>query len=229
MYRVLIAEDDFRVAQIHESFLEKVEGMQLAAKAGNADETLKALDKHEVDLLLLDVYMPDELGTGILHKIRDTHPGVDIIMITAATDKAFLEKAIRYGVMDYLIKPVTLETFQEAISRYKDKKQVLEDTQEVNEDILRQMFRPSLDEQKESPSPLPTGIDANTLKKVKTILLDSRDGITSEEAGKRMGASRTTARRYLEYLVGIEEAYAEQVYGIVGRPERRYYVHQNIL
>ncbi|MGK0700962.1 hypothetical protein ACR3I8_16185 [Priestia flexa] len=48
--------------------------------------------------------------------------------------------------------------------------------------------------------------------------------MTAEELGKLLGASRTTSRRYLEYLISIREAKAELVYGIVGRPERKYYV-----
>ncbi|UOQ92397.1 response regulator [Halobacillus shinanisalinarum] len=228
MFRVVIAEDDFRVAQIHEEFLAKEKKMQLVGKASNAKETLQLLEEHSVDLLLLDVYMPDELGTELLHKIRERHPRVDMIMITAATDKAFLEKAINYGVQDYLIKPVTIQQFQESLARYQKKKNMLQSTEEVNQDILEQVFGSGSGQKEQDVPSLPTGIDFRTLEKIKTILMRENDGITSEKAGERIGASRTTARRYLEYLVGINEASVEQVYGIVGRPERRYYSNQQI-
>ncbi|SDJ27250.1 response regulator [Salimicrobium halophilum] len=221
MYHVLIAEDDFRVAGIHEEYLKQIPEMSLAAKALNAKEVMEALATHHIDLLLLDVYMPDELGTGLLHRIREEHPNVDIIMITAATDKAFLEKAIRYGVQDYLIKPVTLDNFRTSMDKYKQKKETLHRTDEVNEEVLKKMFGTS--PQPEEIPDLPTGIDAGTLKKVQQTLASKEEGITADETGKELGASRTTARRYLEYLVGENEAYSEQVYGIVGRPERRYF------
>ena len=92
MIKVVIAEDDFRIAQIHEEFLAKNEQLTLVGKAMNAKETLTILDKQYVDLLLLDVYMPDQLGTELLHKIRSDYPSVDIIMITAAKDKVFFRK-----------------------------------------------------------------------------------------------------------------------------------------
>ncbi|WP_163528982.1 response regulator [Halobacillus ihumii] len=225
MFRVVIAEDDFRVAQIHEEFLAKKGNMELIGKAGDAGETLQLLEDHPVDLLLLDVYMPDELGTELLHKIREQHPHVDIIMITAATDKAFLEKAINYGVQDYLIKPVTIEQFQDSLERYQKKKEILQSTNEVNKDMLREVFGSDPGPKRQKAPSLPTGIDYRTLDKIKQILQQESEGITSEKAGERIGASRTTARRYLEYLVGIHEASVEQVYGIVGRPERRYYWH----
>ncbi|UOQ45543.1 response regulator [Halobacillus salinarum] len=221
MFHVIIAEDDFRVAQIHEEFISQIEGLELAGKARDAEETMALLAAHEVDLVLLDVYMPDQLGTELLHRIREQYPLVDIIMITAAKDKAFLEKALSYGVHDYLIKPVTIEQFHNSLTRYKKKKELLNSTDEINSTMLHQVFGEA--PKKKSGKSLPTGIDARTLEKIIELLETEAEGITSELAGERIGASRTTARRYLEYLVGIDEAKVEQVYGIVGRPERRYY------
>jgi len=49
-----------------------------------------------------------------------------------------------------------------------------------------------------------------------------RDGLTTEEVGRHIGISRTTVRRYLEYLVSIGQVSADISYGSVGRPERIY-------
>lgn len=221
MINVIIAEDDFRVAQIHEAYLAEVKQMNLIGKASNAKETFELLGKLEVDLVLLDVYMPDQLGTELLAEIRENYPEVDIMMITAAADKAFVNKALHYGVEHYLVKPITIERFKEVMDQYKKKKELLKSVTEVSQDLLDHLFG-SGDKQIEKPL-LPSGIDYVTLKKVKEIIELESAGITSEKVGKKMGASRTTARRYLEYLVGIGEAISEHVYGIVGRPERRYY------
>ncbi|MDS8902257.1 HTH domain-containing protein, partial [Streptococcus pneumoniae] len=61
-------------------------------------------------------------------------------------------------------------------------------------------------------------------QKVQKLLAQYEDGVTAEKMGEEMGASRTTARRYLEYLVSTDDCYAELGYGIVGRPERKYFV-----
>src|SRR3954471_2644130 len=103
--RAAIAEDDFRVADIHEKFLNKFEGIEVVGKALNAKQTVEILDQKKPDLLLLDVYMPDQLGSNLLPVIRQKYPQVDIIMITADTDKEILEKALHYGVEYFLIKP----------------------------------------------------------------------------------------------------------------------------
>ncbi|EQB34906.1 MULTISPECIES: response regulator [Virgibacillus] len=222
MINVAIAEDDFRVAQIHEGYLEKEQDMQIVGKAMNATETMDLLKDKRIDLILLDVYMPDQLGTELLHQIRYHHPGVDIIIITAARDKAFLEKSLGYGVFQYLIKPVDLQLFSKTMEQYKKQKQVLNTAAEVNQDILNQVFGKRITDSNETNN-LPLGIDALTLEKVKTLIHQTSEGLTSEKVGEKMGASRTTARRYLEYLVGTGDLKAESVYGIVGRPERRYY------
>ena len=69
---------------------------------------------------------------------------------------------------------------------------------------------------------LPKGIDGLTLNKIREVVAVGGPW-SAEEVGQAMGASRTTARRYLEYLVGTGELKAEVTYGSVGRPERRYH------
>lgn len=119
MIRVAIAEDDFRVASIHERFLLKMEGVKVVGKTLTGEETLKLLSKEHVELLLLDIYMQDQLGTDLLPLIRSDFPHVDVIMITAATEKELVEISLRNGVVDYIIKPVTQERFHLTIENYK--------------------------------------------------------------------------------------------------------------
>jgi CitB family two-component system response regulator CitT len=223
MIKVVIAEDDFRIAQVQEQFLQKVSGVKLVGKALNAKETMGILGVQEVDLLLLDIYMPDELGTDLLPKIREIHPSVDIIMVTAATERAMLETSIRNGVFNYLLKPVTMEKFVETIEDYKKKKKLLNSFDEVDQSLIDRYFGTS-NQSAISQKDLPSGVDRLTLQKVKEVMAELKGGVSIEEMGEKMGASRTTARRYLEYLVSINICIAKHDYGIVGRPERKYYL-----
>ncbi|WP_170006183.1 response regulator [Bacillus fonticola] len=224
MIRVGIVEDDFRIAQIHEEFSHKVEGVVVVGKALTAKDTLQLLDTVPVDLLLLDVYLPDELGVDLLQQIREKYPQVDIIMITAATDKKMVQKALQYGVLNYIIKPVKIEKFIDAIQSYKKKKNLLEVENEVDQELVDQLFPGSAltTHNSSTVESLPKGIDSLTLEKVQHIIGDEGGGITAEYLGVKMGASRTTARRYLEYLTKVGHVKAEVEYGIVGRPERKY-------
>lgn len=219
----VIAEDDFRVADIHEKFLKKFEEIEVVGKSLNGDQTLRILQEKNPDLLILDVYMPDMLGSDLLPIIRERFPKVSIIMITAATDKFFIEKALGYGVENYLIKPVNRERFDEVIIDYMKKYSLLSSKHEIDQDYVDLVFGNKKIEKAGKDTGLPKGIDEITLGKVKNVLQIKNHGLSAEEVGNAIGASRITARRYLEYLSSIKEAKAELVYGIVGRPERKYY------
>ncbi|MDQ0158210.1 response regulator [Alkalibacillus salilacus] len=221
--KIAITEDDYRVASIHEGFLEKVPDCEVVFKALTAEDTLTKLSHHDVDLILLDIYMPDRLGTDIITEIKAIHPHIGIIMISAGTDRDIVEQALQNGVFDYIIKPVTIERFVEAVESFKEFRASLDERDEVDQRFLDDYFGRQKGGKNESlPEDTPKGIDPLTLKKVQDIL-QKEVGITAEEMGEQMGASRTTARRYLEYLISENECQAELEYGIVGRPERRYY------
>ncbi|MFC7394556.1 response regulator [Scopulibacillus cellulosilyticus] len=221
--KTLIVEDDFRVADIHEKFLEKIPEVKVIGKALNAEQALELLQENSVDLILLDIYMPDQLGTDLLSTIRHQFPDVDIVMITAATDKAFLEKAMHHGVQNYLIKPVTMERFINIINEYIEKKELIQSRDEIDQEFVDRLFGKSYKDKQINDTKFPKGIDELTLSKVLDVLSSSDEGLSAEQVGKRMGASRTTARRYLEYLISANYCRAEVEYGIVGRPERKYY------
>ncbi|MCY9026918.1 response regulator, partial [Priestia megaterium] len=176
MLRVAIAEDDFRIAQVQERFLLEVDGVEVVGKALNAKETLEMLKEKKVDLLLLDIYMPDEMGTDLLPKIRAQFPQVDVIVVTAATEKNIVEICLRNGVVNYLIKPVMMESFINAIKQYQEKKELFSRHEEVDQSFIDAYFGHVRTKPKADKS-LPSGIDGITLQKSKDIL-KSIKGIT---------------------------------------------------
>ncbi|MGS0652123.1 response regulator, partial [Staphylococcus arlettae] len=119
MIRVLIVEDDPMVAQLNKQFLAKIEGYTLVAMANSVAEARERLTTEVIDLVLLDVYMPEEDGLALLSDIRAQQLPTDAILITAATDVTQVQTALRYGAVDYLIKPFEFERFKTALNKYK--------------------------------------------------------------------------------------------------------------
>lgn len=233
MIETAIAEDDFRIASIHKELVNRVKGFHCEHKALNAKETLKMLQDFSIDLLLLDIYMPDELGTDLLKTIRDQHPNVDILIISASTNADHVQQSLRYGVFDYIIKPVALERLEKTLNDYLLFRQRLSETTEITQEnidlltsIRRHQNTPEPSKTLENVEELPKGIDPFTLQTVSKELEKAEEGITAEEMGQYLGASRTTARRYLEYMISTGQADARPIYGIVGRPERRYFIQK---
>src|SRR5699024_2294655 len=226
MIKILIAEDDYRVAEIHEQFLNQISGIELIGKTRDASATLEILHQKDVELLLLDIYLPDELGTSLIPKLRKIKPDMDIIMITAGTDRRLLEESIRQGVFYYMIKPLKASKFVNVIQDYIEKRRLLKEHKKISQSLVDAYFsdkKKQKDIQEDVQETLPKGIDLLTLKKVKNIIKEERQGITAELMGEKMGASRTTARRYLEYLMSTGNIAADIEYGVIGRSERKYF------
>lgn len=223
MIRVIIAEDDYRVAGIHEEFLKKISGVKVVGKALNGKETLELVEETSADLVLLDIFMPDILGIELIKEMRELKPQLDIIMISAATNKEMIEEAIRKGLFDYIIKPVKMDRFVETIEKYKHTKKTLDENEEINQSFLDEYFGQAK-QRNSNIKETPKGIDPLTLEKIEQIMFEMNEGITAEEMGVKIGASRTTARRYLEHLISEGTCAAELEYGIVGRPERKYHI-----
>ena len=130
--------------------------------------------------------------------------------------------SIRGGVFDYIIKPVVFSRFAEAMDKYRDNRLHMEGDQKLEQkDVDRLLGAAHTSRKKED---FPKGIDPLTLEKVCRVFdTPPEEGISAEEVGSLIGVSRTTARRYLEYLVSGGSFYADLVYRKVGRPERRYF------
>ena len=120
---ILIIEDDKRIADIHRRFIDKIEGFEVVGTALTGEEAKDWVQALQPDLVLLDVYLPDALGTDIMGFIHENSPETDIIFITAAAEVDIVKKAYRRGVADYILKPLTFDRFKESLLSYKAKKE----------------------------------------------------------------------------------------------------------
>lgn len=222
--KILIVDDDPKIAEIHRHFTEKIPGYSVCGIANSLEDAEKMSALFEPDLILLDLYFPEGLGMEILWKLRARRQQTDVILITAARENEPLQEAMRGGIFDYIIKPVMFERFAEALERFRRHCQQFRQTTSLDQQDVDRLLHPYQQKQPGEPA-TPKGIDPLTLKKIEQIFADQAgvDGLSAEEVGEKTGVSRTTARRYLEYLTTTGRLSAELVYGAVGRPERRYF------
>ncbi len=222
--RILIAEDDRRIAEIQRRFVEKLEDVELCGIAHSLEDARDLIEVMAPDLILLDIYFPDGSGLELLRELRAQDSSSDVILITAAKEVDSLRSALRGGVFDYILKPLVFERLEEAVSRYRDHLRHLSGLVQIAQKEVDVLLPRSSDASpSKRPERLPKGIDSITLDKIREVVSSGKQW-SAEEVGNAMGASRTTARRYLEFLVGLGELKAEVTYGSVGRPERRYHV-----
>lgn len=222
--RVLIIEDDIAIAEVNHKYLSQIDGFEVVGIATSQHEAEIQVDILKPQLVLLDVYLPDGNGLDILRYLRQQQHQCDVILITAARDVDTLQQAMRGGVVDYLLKPVIFSRLASALNKYKHRLTGFEQASSLDQGLVDKMFQtPSVDgEGNQHTLRLPKGIDGVTLDKIRCLFKQETGQLTADEAGEKIGASRTTARRYLEYLITTGELVADLSYGTVGRPERSY-------
>ena len=214
MIRVLVVEDDFRVAKVHVDFTHRVDGFAVEATARTAGEARRALVAHEIDLVLLDTYLPDESGLDLLRDIT-----VDTIMLTAASDAATVRTAYARGALNFLVKPFTGEQLADRLAAYRHYRSVLSGDRTLTQDEIDRGWRLLHDGDRPAA---PKGQSAVTVRLVSDALRVAGEPRTASEVADELGISRATAQRYLAALAREGAAEMRLRYGVTGRPEHRY-------
>jgi two-component system CitB family response regulator len=220
MIRTLVVDDDYRVADLHCDYVERVAGFQVAGRVHTGAEAIDAVDELRPDLVLLDIYLPDMSGLEVLQQLReDDHPPVDVISITAAREVESLRAAMRGGVVHYLIKPFLFAIFEEKLRSYAaahDRMTRIGHAEQGDVDRIFGALRTARNE------PLPKGLSDATLDLIVQALSRSDSGLAAASVADAAGVSRVTARRYLDHLSQLGKVELTMRYGGPGRPEHRY-------
>lgn len=221
-FRVLVVEDEAHAAEAHAAYTARVEGFEVAGVARSATEAARFLgtDRH-VDLILLDMHLPDGHGLGLLQKLRAAGHLCDVIAVTSARDADVVRHAVAQGVVLYLLKPFTYPTFRAKLEQYAAyRAQLAAAPDRVVQDEVDRLFG-SL-RTGAGGAELPKGMSPETMREVTARLRDAGAALSATEVADAVGTSRVTARRYLEHLADSGQAERRPRYGGSGRPEVEY-------
>ena len=220
MIRTLVVDDDFMAVSVHRQFVDRLPGFEVVGEATTGREARALVETLHPDLVLLDIYLPDENGIDLMRKLRaGPSSRVDIIAITSAKDVDVLRDAMHLGVVHYIVKPFTFVTFRERLETYAEARRRLSDMQEAEQrdiDRLYGLLRTS------SEASLPKGISPPTLTLVASLLKESESAISTAQLAERAGISQGVARRYLRFLADSGAVDFTLRYGAAGRPEHLY-------
>jgi response regulator of citrate/malate metabolism len=243
--RVLVVDDEPITAEAHAQYLRRLDGFDVVGIALDGREAVRLLRESvahlpplpsptpgtastpgnpgtpgtrrgTIDLILLDMNLPDTHGLDLCRRIRASGLDVDIIAITAVRDVAVVRSSVSLGIVQYLIKPFTFARFAEKMRSYLEFRASFGDpaalaTQsDVDQTMaaLRAPVRPQLDK----------GLAQETLDLVTGALRSAEIGMSAAEVADSLQLSRVTARRYLEHLVDLGTVERSARYGTPGRP-----------
>jgi response regulator of citrate/malate metabolism len=225
---VLIVEDNVKISRTHQAFVDKVEGFEVTGIANTIEEAKMLLKTLEPDLILLDIYFAESSGISFLQEIRAGGQETDVILITAAREVEMLHKALQGGAFDYMIKPVFFERFKESLLNYLKYREQMAELGSLSQEDADRLFRKAAPAVPSAADDIPKGIDTVTLNSVLAVFQeDMQIPLSATEVGSAIGVSRTTARKYLEYLISTGILVIHLDYGTKGRPERKYCFNQN--
>ncbi|MGE7928691.1 response regulator [Lysinibacillus xylanilyticus] len=225
---VWIIEDDFRVAKIHANYVHNIKGFIVTENLRTGKETIEKLKTTSSlpEIILTDLYIPDVEGSSLVSHIRHLYPSIKIIVISAATEISLIKDILDLGILDYLIKPFEEQRLQRAFQKYLQELHLFQNSKNVTQNDLDSLFYSESNNKIVDEETFVKGIDLHTLQIVKSIFEDLKtQELTASQLSELIGSSRSTARRYLEYLVGEQFLQTKLIYGTVGRPERKYVYH----
>ncbi|SDT51065.1 response regulator [Actinoplanes derwentensis] len=219
--RVLVVDDDPLIAEAHRAYTQKVEGFVVAGVAHTAREAMTRLRADHVDLVLLDLNLPDKHGLEIARALRSAGSGTDVLAVTSNRDIAMIRQAVALGVTHYLLKPFTFAAFRDKLDRYAQYRRQLAGSAEVA--AQHEVDRVFATLRGAPADTLPKGLDPHTFDLILGALRAAAPGgLSATEVATRTGTSRVTARRYLEHLADAARVVRNPRYGGPGRPEVEY-------
>ncbi|GAA0482562.1 response regulator [Microbacterium aurantiacum] len=227
--RTLIVDDDPAVVRLHTAYLAELPRFRLIGTARTGAAAARLAADRAVDLVLLDMNLPDFSGIEVLHRLRLVREwDVDVIVISSARDTFTVRQALAAHVAGYLVKPFTKEAFAARLSEYADRRPARpsETAVGLGQGQIDGLVTPPGAVPAAAASdplslPLPKGLSASTLARV-VAALDTTVPVSARSLADELGASRATVRRYLDHLASTGGATVSHRFGARGRPEVLY-------
>lgn len=222
----MIVEDEPLIAEAHSTYLSRIPGFTAVARVHTAQDAMRTAAEatasdRPIDLVLLDIGLPDASGIDLASALSGLRPAPDIIAITSERDLEVVRAAVAHGALAYLLKPFTFAAFRDRLERYARYREALPAGTEA---ASQAEVDRALSELRSSPdrSTAPKGAAPGTNDEMARVIRDADDGLTAAEAAKIVGVSRVTAWRYLERLADDGTLLRHTDYGNAGRPKIRY-------
>jgi len=125
LIKCIIVEDETLAQNVIQSHLQKAEQFELVGVCNNALEAKEVLNKHEVDLIFLDIQLPGMTGLNFLRNLQNP----PLVVLTTAYSEYALE-SYEFNVIDYLLKPISFERFSKTINKIVEGKLFSQPTKE---------------------------------------------------------------------------------------------------
>ena len=211
MYRVIIVEDEPEIARSTKRFVEKKADFQVTAIFSNGQEALNYIWLDPVDLIILDLFMPQMNGQEFLYRLRKEDLRTEVIVVTGNNDAGNVRDVLPFGIVDYLLKPFSAARFSEALDRFVQRYQIM------FSNPARSSETAHLEELKAR------GLEPAPYQAILNFMDASPDScFSAEELAKAAGLSKVAVRRYLNEMLEVQDIVSSVEMNGGPRPVMRY-------
>ena len=218
--RVLVVEDEPIAAEAHTAYVNRVAGFVPVATVGTSQAALKALQDKQIDVVLLDMNLPDRHGLDVVRAMRAAGHRADVIAVTSARDLEVVRAAVSLGIVQYVLTPFDVATLRERLLAYRAYRDQHDHGQEISTQAeVDEVFAGA---RSGGETHLPKGMGEELLSRVSRVLREADGGRSASVLAEALGVSRVTARRYAEHLCETRVVVRRSRYAGAGRPEVEY-------
>lgn len=115
MIRVYIVDDHPMVVAGLNALLKELPGVEVSGSSSNAVDTIPFLKKNPIDIILMDINLPDINGIELCKKVKKIFPSIKVIAISTFSDRSYVMRMIDSGALGYLIKSAPADEIEKAL------------------------------------------------------------------------------------------------------------------
>ena len=220
MIKVVIADENKPDINLMKLFFDKIKEFDIVKEVYNGNDLYEYLKENSADLIILEISMKRINGIKLVEKLRQENNFIDVIFVTSINNTNTVKSALRYGAIDYIVKPFSFERFLCTMQNYKVRYNLLNNKKSVNQFEIDKILSSPIDTNFNSL--LPKGISQITLNSIIEVIEKYENDFTVEELLKYIDMSRVSLRNYLRFLQEEGVVSSKIIRGTVGRPQYIY-------
>jgi DNA-binding NarL/FixJ family response regulator len=187
MTKIAVIEDNNTMRKILVEFINDTRGYRCVCACSTSKEALTEVPKHQPDVALMDIHLPDGSGIACTARLTEAMPDLQVIMVTVYKDPELILQALKAGACGYILKRLRPEEIIKAIAEVRAGGAPM--TSEIARMLVRS-FR--------APSAQPN-VDNLTTRESEMLMLLAK-GLSNKEIAEQANISAGTVRNHLEHI-----------------------------
>ncbi|MEA2178583.1 MAG: two-component system, CitB family, response regulator DctR [Solirubrobacteraceae bacterium] len=218
--RVVVIEPDPLIAKQIYAYVSKQPKYVVVGIARSVKDGVNIIANTRPHLLILDLDLDGDdgivEGLELVRQLRTRGSAVDVVALSAVSKARLVRAAVQLGVIDFVVKPFQLERLRQALAVARRRATTGAQDRQLRQDEVDALRLGG------QTRWLPRDVEPHRLVQVRAALLGAGCPVTASDVALKANVARTTARRYLEYLVTINELEVEYTSNGRGRPSKAY-------